>query len=94
MSITTSAFLQKDARKPEQGSLEDLAEAKVSDETDRAETQSPQPLEPVCIQRRSPLIRNRKTGSMEVSGGAGRGETNAFQLQPRQGRPWRSALSL
>ncbi|XP_015674092.1 inositol hexakisphosphate and diphosphoinositol-pentakisphosphate kinase 1 [Protobothrops mucrosquamatus] len=60
------ASAEKEARKPEQGSLEDLAEAKVSDETDRAETQSPQPLEPVCVQRRSPLIRNRKTGSMEV----------------------------
>ncbi|XP_025033103.1 inositol hexakisphosphate and diphosphoinositol-pentakisphosphate kinase 1-like [Python bivittatus] len=60
------AFLQKEARKPEQGSLEDLAESRGSDETDRPEALSPQPSEPVCIQRRSPLIRNRKAGSMEV----------------------------
>ncbi|XP_034291462.1 inositol hexakisphosphate and diphosphoinositol-pentakisphosphate kinase 1 isoform X6 [Pantherophis guttatus] len=60
------ASAEKEARKPEQGSLEDLAESKGSDETDRAEARSPQPSEPVCIQRRSPLIRNRKAGSMEV----------------------------
>uniref|UniRef100_A0A670YTE9 Inositol hexakisphosphate and diphosphoinositol-pentakisphosphate kinase n=1 Tax=Pseudonaja textilis TaxID=8673 RepID=A0A670YTE9_PSETE len=63
------ASAEKEARKPEQGSLEDLAESKGSKETDRAE--APQPSEPVCLQRRSPLIRNRKAGSMEVSGGAG-----------------------
>uniref|UniRef100_A0A667ZLM7 Inositol hexakisphosphate and diphosphoinositol-pentakisphosphate kinase n=1 Tax=Myripristis murdjan TaxID=586833 RepID=A0A667ZLM7_9TELE len=40
------------------GSLEDLSR----DETDRAVPLS----EPISIQRRSPLIRNRKTGSMEV----------------------------
>ncbi|KAM6426732.1 inositol hexakisphosphate and diphosphoinositol-pentakisphosphate kinase 1 isoform 5-T6 [Liasis olivaceus] len=60
------ASAEKEARKPEQGSLEDLAESRGSDETDRPEALSPQPSEPVCIQRRSPLIRNRKTGSMEV----------------------------
>uniref|UniRef100_A0A8C5SXF5 Inositol hexakisphosphate and diphosphoinositol-pentakisphosphate kinase n=1 Tax=Laticauda laticaudata TaxID=8630 RepID=A0A8C5SXF5_LATLA len=58
------ASAEKEARKPEQGSLEDLAESKGSNETDRAE--APQPSEPVCLQRRSPLIRNRKAGSMEV----------------------------
>uniref|UniRef100_A0A8C5WZE4 Inositol hexakisphosphate and diphosphoinositol-pentakisphosphate kinase n=1 Tax=Laticauda laticaudata TaxID=8630 RepID=A0A8C5WZE4_LATLA len=62
------ASAEKEARKPEQGSLEDLAESKGSNETDRAE--APQPSEPVCLQRRSPLIRNRKAGSMEVSGGS------------------------
>uniref|UniRef100_A0A8D2JE79 Inositol hexakisphosphate and diphosphoinositol-pentakisphosphate kinase n=1 Tax=Varanus komodoensis TaxID=61221 RepID=A0A8D2JE79_VARKO len=35
---------------------------KAADETDQAQ----QPLEPIPIQRRSPLIRNRKAGSMEV----------------------------
>uniref|UniRef100_A0A672FP28 Inositol hexakisphosphate and diphosphoinositol-pentakisphosphate kinase n=1 Tax=Salarias fasciatus TaxID=181472 RepID=A0A672FP28_SALFA len=46
------------ARQPEPGSLEDLSR----DETDRAVPLS----EPITIQRRSPLIRNHKTGSMEV----------------------------
>lgn len=38
--------------------MEDLSQ----DETDRAVPLS----EPIAIQRRSPLIRNHKTGSMEV----------------------------
>ncbi|KAJ3596411.1 hypothetical protein NHX12_002818, partial [Muraenolepis orangiensis] len=42
-----------------QGSLEDLSQ----DQTDQALPLS----EPISIQRRSPMIRNRKTGSMEVS---------------------------
>uniref|UniRef100_A0A8C9L6C9 Inositol hexakisphosphate and diphosphoinositol-pentakisphosphate kinase n=1 Tax=Pavo cristatus TaxID=9049 RepID=A0A8C9L6C9_PAVCR len=45
-----------------QGSLEDLSKEKGMDEPDRARQRSPQPSEPVGIQRRSPLIRNRKTG--------------------------------
>ncbi|KAG8130745.1 hypothetical protein E2320_017406 [Naja naja] len=57
---------EKEARKPEQGSLKDLAVSKGSDETDRAEAWSPQPSEPVCLQCWFPLIWNRKAGSMEV----------------------------
>ncbi|XP_010135605.1 PREDICTED: inositol hexakisphosphate and diphosphoinositol-pentakisphosphate kinase 1 [Buceros rhinoceros silvestris] len=53
-------------KKADQGSLEDLSKEKGMDEPDRAQQRSPQPSEPVSIQRRSPLIRNRKTGSMEV----------------------------
>ncbi|KAM9352050.1 inositol hexakisphosphate and diphosphoinositol-pentakisphosphate kinase 2 [Symphorus nematophorus] len=45
-------------KKPNQGSLEDLSQ----DQTDQALPVS----EPINIQRRSPMIRNRKTGSMEV----------------------------
>ncbi|KAK4821294.1 hypothetical protein QYF61_018043 [Mycteria americana] len=52
-------------KKADQGSLEDLSKEKGIDEPDRAQQRSPQPSEPVSIQRRSPLIRNRKTGSME-----------------------------
>ncbi|XP_037623096.1 inositol hexakisphosphate and diphosphoinositol-pentakisphosphate kinase 1 isoform X4 [Sebastes umbrosus] len=45
-------------KKPNQGSLEDLSQ----DQLDQA-----LPLtEPINIQRRSPMVRNRKTGSMEV----------------------------
>ncbi|XP_044048652.1 inositol hexakisphosphate and diphosphoinositol-pentakisphosphate kinase 1 isoform X11 [Siniperca chuatsi] len=45
-------------KKPNQGSLEDLSQ----DQPDQALHVS----EPINIQRRSPMIRNRKTGSMEV----------------------------
>ncbi|XP_061533836.1 inositol hexakisphosphate and diphosphoinositol-pentakisphosphate kinase 1 isoform X4 [Phycodurus eques] len=45
-------------KKPNQGSLEDLSQ----DQPDQALLVS----EPINIQRRSPMIRNRKTGSMEV----------------------------
>ncbi|XP_019116695.1 inositol hexakisphosphate and diphosphoinositol-pentakisphosphate kinase 2 isoform X5 [Larimichthys crocea] len=45
-------------KKPNQGSLEDLSQ----DQPDQALPVS----EPINIQRRSPMIRNRKTGSMEA----------------------------
>ncbi|XP_057692368.1 inositol hexakisphosphate and diphosphoinositol-pentakisphosphate kinase 2-like isoform X8 [Corythoichthys intestinalis] len=45
-------------KKPNQGSMEDLSQ----DQPDQALLIS----EPINIQRRSPMIRNRKTGSMEV----------------------------
>ncbi|XP_027522486.1 inositol hexakisphosphate and diphosphoinositol-pentakisphosphate kinase 1 isoform X8 [Corapipo altera] len=59
------ASAENEDKKADQGSLEDLSK-KGSDEPDCAQQKSPQPSEPVSIQRRSPLIRNRKTGSMEV----------------------------
>uniref|UniRef100_A0A672F3J7 Inositol hexakisphosphate and diphosphoinositol-pentakisphosphate kinase n=1 Tax=Salarias fasciatus TaxID=181472 RepID=A0A672F3J7_SALFA len=52
------ASAENGQKQPEPGSLEDLSR----DETDRAVPLS----EPITIQRRSPLIRNHKTGSMEV----------------------------
>uniref|UniRef100_A0A8C3D4F0 Inositol hexakisphosphate and diphosphoinositol-pentakisphosphate kinase n=1 Tax=Corvus moneduloides TaxID=1196302 RepID=A0A8C3D4F0_CORMO len=61
------ASAENEDKKADQGSLEDLSNEKGSDEPDRARQKSPQPSEPVSIQRRSPLIRNRKTGSMEVT---------------------------
>uniref|UniRef100_A0A8C3RBF0 Inositol hexakisphosphate and diphosphoinositol-pentakisphosphate kinase n=1 Tax=Cyanoderma ruficeps TaxID=181631 RepID=A0A8C3RBF0_9PASS len=60
------ASAENEDKKTDQGSLEDLSNDKGSDEPDRARQKSPQPSEPVSIQRRSPLVRNRKTGSMEV----------------------------
>lgn len=51
-------LLQNGQKQPDPGSLEDLSR----DETDRAVPLS----EPVTIPRKSPLIRNHKTGSMEV----------------------------
>lgn len=70
--------VQKETKRPEQGGSGGLPQA-PPDEVDQA----PQPSEPVFIQRRSPLIRNRKTGSMEVApreGQAGRMEGEE--------RPW------
>ncbi|KAM9532531.1 inositol hexakisphosphate and diphosphoinositol-pentakisphosphate kinase 1 isoform 5-T7 [Guaruba guarouba] len=60
------ASAENEDKKADQGSLEDLSKEKSMDEPDRAQQRSPQLSEPVSIQRRSPLIRNRKTGSMEV----------------------------
>ncbi|KAM6246236.1 inositol hexakisphosphate and diphosphoinositol-pentakisphosphate kinase 1 isoform 8-T11 [Spheniscus humboldti] len=60
------ASAENEDKKADQGSLEDLSKEKGIHEPDRAQQRSPQPSEPVSIQRRSPLIRNRKTGSMEV----------------------------
>ncbi|KAM4829435.1 inositol hexakisphosphate and diphosphoinositol-pentakisphosphate kinase 1 isoform 4-T7 [Thomomys bottae] len=52
--------------KTDQGSMENLCPGKASDEPDRALQTSPQPPEGPGLPRRSPLIRNRKAGSMEV----------------------------
>ncbi|XP_064245759.1 inositol hexakisphosphate and diphosphoinositol-pentakisphosphate kinase 1 isoform X2 [Passer domesticus] len=60
------ASAENEDKKADQGSLEDLSNTKGSDEPDRARQKSPQPAEPVSVQRRSPLVRSRKTGSMEV----------------------------
>uniref|UniRef100_A0A8C4LMT2 Inositol hexakisphosphate and diphosphoinositol-pentakisphosphate kinase n=1 Tax=Equus asinus asinus TaxID=83772 RepID=A0A8C4LMT2_EQUAS len=53
-----------------QRSMENLCPGKASDEPDRALQTSPQPSEGPGLPRRSPLIRNRKAGSMEVMGRA------------------------
>ncbi|KAM4618646.1 inositol hexakisphosphate and diphosphoinositol-pentakisphosphate kinase 1 [Polymixia lowei] len=52
------ASSENQEKQPNQGSLEDLSQ----DQPDQALPLS----EPISIQRRSPMIRNRKTGSMEV----------------------------
>ncbi|KAH0620137.1 hypothetical protein JD844_014770 [Phrynosoma platyrhinos] len=63
------ASTQKEVKKLEQGTgQEDMTETKGTDETDHVHQLASQSLEPVCLQRRSPLIRNRKTGSMECTG--------------------------
>uniref|UniRef100_A0AAQ4RW23 Inositol hexakisphosphate and diphosphoinositol-pentakisphosphate kinase n=1 Tax=Gasterosteus aculeatus aculeatus TaxID=481459 RepID=A0AAQ4RW23_GASAC len=54
------------------GSLEDLSQ----DETDRAVPLS----EPIAIQRRSPLIRNHKTGSMEVLSETSSSKVGSYRL--------------
>lgn len=54
--VSCSLTNQNQDKKPNQGSLEDLSQ----DQPDQAIS------EQINIQRRSPMIRNRKTGSMEV----------------------------
>uniref|UniRef100_A0AAX7SRP8 Inositol hexakisphosphate and diphosphoinositol-pentakisphosphate kinase n=1 Tax=Astatotilapia calliptera TaxID=8154 RepID=A0AAX7SRP8_ASTCA len=66
------ASAENGQKQPDPSSLEDLSR----DETDRAVPLS----EPITIQRKSPLIRNHKTGSMEV-----RLALNAERSRPRIG---------
>uniref|UniRef100_A0A8C3YAH3 Inositol hexakisphosphate and diphosphoinositol-pentakisphosphate kinase n=1 Tax=Catharus ustulatus TaxID=91951 RepID=A0A8C3YAH3_CATUS len=75
------ASAENEDKKADQGSLEDLSSEKGSDEPDRARQKSPQPSEPVSIQRRSPLVRSRKTGSMEVTMAPSLVLAKAFCLQ-------------
>ncbi|XP_058397419.1 inositol hexakisphosphate and diphosphoinositol-pentakisphosphate kinase 1 isoform X13 [Diceros bicornis minor] len=60
------ASSENEEMKTDQGSLENLCPGKASDEPDRALQTSSQPSEGPGLPRRSPLIRNRKAGSMEV----------------------------
>ncbi|XP_006162930.1 inositol hexakisphosphate and diphosphoinositol-pentakisphosphate kinase 1 isoform X9 [Tupaia chinensis] len=60
------ASSENEEMKTDQGSIENLCPGKASDEPDRALQTSPQPTEGPGLPRRSPLIRNRKAGSMEV----------------------------
>ncbi|XP_039325002.1 inositol hexakisphosphate and diphosphoinositol-pentakisphosphate kinase 1 isoform X17 [Saimiri boliviensis] len=60
------ASSENEELKTNQGSMENLCPGKASDEPDRALQTSPQPPEGPGLPRRSPLIRNRKAGSMEV----------------------------
>ncbi|KAM4630608.1 inositol hexakisphosphate and diphosphoinositol-pentakisphosphate kinase 2 isoform 2-T2 [Polymixia lowei] len=61
-------------KQTDHGSLEDLSR----DETDRAVPLS----EPISIQRKSPLIRNRKTGSMEVLSETSSSKAGSYRLFP------------
>ncbi|XP_065762166.1 inositol hexakisphosphate and diphosphoinositol-pentakisphosphate kinase 1 isoform X3 [Muntiacus reevesi] len=60
------ASSENEERKADQGSVEDLCPGKASDEPDRALQTSPLPSEGPGLPKKSPLIRNRKAGSMEV----------------------------
>ncbi|XP_051978728.1 inositol hexakisphosphate and diphosphoinositol-pentakisphosphate kinase 1-like isoform X3 [Xyrauchen texanus] len=64
-------------KQTDQGSLEDLSQ----DEPDRAA-----PSEPISIQRKSPLIRNRKAGSMEVLSESNASRGSAYRLFPSSSR--------
>lgn len=60
------ASSENEEMKTDQGSMENLCPKKAPDEPDRALQTSPQPSEGPGHPKRSPLIRNRKAGSMEV----------------------------
>ncbi|KAF7659664.1 hypothetical protein LDENG_00294260 [Lucifuga dentata] len=66
------ASAENGQKQPDPGSLEDLSR----DETDRAVQLS----EPITIQRRSPLIRNHKTGSMEVLSETSSSKVGSYRL--------------
>ncbi|KAJ7994794.1 hypothetical protein DPEC_G00253160 [Dallia pectoralis] len=68
------ASAENNQKKTDPGSLEDLSR----DELDRAVPLS----EPVGIHRRSPLIRNRKTGSMEVLSETSSSKAGSYRLFP------------
>ncbi|XP_061103172.1 inositol hexakisphosphate and diphosphoinositol-pentakisphosphate kinase 2-like isoform X4 [Conger conger] len=71
------ASAENEQKQTDPGSLEDLSR----DEPDRA------PLsEPISIQRRSPLIRNRKTGSMEVLSESSSSKAGGYRLFPSGSR--------
>ncbi|XP_063737218.1 inositol hexakisphosphate and diphosphoinositol-pentakisphosphate kinase 2 isoform X1 [Eleginops maclovinus] len=63
---------QNGQKQTDPGSLEDL----TRDETDRAVPLS----EPITIQRKSPLIRNHKTGSMEVLSETSSSKVGSYRL--------------
>ncbi|XP_030648209.1 inositol hexakisphosphate and diphosphoinositol-pentakisphosphate kinase 1 [Chanos chanos] len=70
------ASSENQEKQTDPGSLEDLSQ----DEPDRATL-----FEPISIQRKSPLIRSRKTGSMEVlseSGGSASSRGTPYRLFP------------
>ncbi|XP_061594655.1 inositol hexakisphosphate and diphosphoinositol-pentakisphosphate kinase 2 isoform X3 [Cololabis saira] len=66
------ASAENGQKQSDPGSLEDLSR----DETDRAVPLS----EPITIQRRSPLIRNHKTGSMEVLSETSSSKVGSYRL--------------
>ncbi|XP_014636133.1 PREDICTED: inositol hexakisphosphate and diphosphoinositol-pentakisphosphate kinase 1 isoform X3 [Ceratotherium simum simum] len=80
------ASSENEEMKTDQGSLENLCPGKASDEPDRALQTSPQPSEGPGLPRRSPLIRNRKAGSMEVMNMQCTGNLDLIPLRGRRRR--------
>ncbi|XP_027621895.1 inositol hexakisphosphate and diphosphoinositol-pentakisphosphate kinase 1 isoform X2 [Tupaia chinensis] len=80
------ASSENEEMKTDQGSIENLCPGKASDEPDRALQTSPQPTEGPGLPRRSPLIRNRKAGSMEVMNMQCTGNLDLIPLRGRRRR--------
>ncbi|KAF6352121.1 diphosphoinositol pentakisphosphate kinase 1 [Rhinolophus ferrumequinum] len=80
------ASSENEEMKTDQGSMENLCPGKASDEPDRALQTSPQPSEGPGLPRKSPLIRNRKAGSMEVMNMQCTGNLDLIPLRGRRRR--------
>ncbi|XP_029414093.1 inositol hexakisphosphate and diphosphoinositol-pentakisphosphate kinase 1 isoform X4 [Nannospalax galili] len=80
------ASSENEELKTDQGSIENLCPRKASDEPDRALQTSPQPAEGPGLPRRSPLVRNRKAGSMEVMNMQCTGNLDLIPLRGRRRR--------
>ncbi|XP_045678118.1 inositol hexakisphosphate and diphosphoinositol-pentakisphosphate kinase 1 isoform X12 [Phyllostomus hastatus] len=80
------ASSENEEMKTDQGSMENLCPKKAPDEPDRALQTSPQPSEGPGHPRRSPLIRNRKAGSMEVMNMQCTGNLDLIPLRGRRRR--------
>ncbi|KAM9202526.1 inositol hexakisphosphate and diphosphoinositol-pentakisphosphate kinase 1 [Dugong dugon] len=80
------ASSENEEMKTDQGSIENLCPRKASDEPDRALQTSAQPSEGPGLPRRSPLIRNRKAGSMEVMNMQCTGSLDLIPLRGRRRR--------
>ncbi|XP_076983774.1 inositol hexakisphosphate and diphosphoinositol-pentakisphosphate kinase 1 isoform X8 [Tamandua tetradactyla] len=80
------ASSENEEMKTDQGSMENLCPGKASDEPDRALQTSPQPSEGPGLPRRSPLVRNRKAGSMEVMNMQCTGSLDLIPLRGRRRR--------
>lgn len=80
------ASSENEEMKADQGSIENLCPGKAADEPDRALQTSPQPVEGTGLPRRSPLIRNRKAGSMEVMNMQCTGNLDLIPLRGRRRR--------
>ncbi|XP_075431628.1 inositol hexakisphosphate and diphosphoinositol-pentakisphosphate kinase 1 isoform X3 [Ascaphus truei] len=92
------ASAENEDKKTDQGSLEDLSKVKGTDEVDRSLLMSPLPSESMGIQRKSPLTRARKTGSMEVMSAKYTGNveftSHRGRRRRRSGEPHHSPCSI
>ncbi|XP_053522110.1 inositol hexakisphosphate and diphosphoinositol-pentakisphosphate kinase 1 isoform X7 [Artibeus jamaicensis] len=80
------ASSENEEMKTDQGSMENLCPRKAPDEPDRALQTSPQPSEGPGHPKRSPLIWNRKAGSMEVMNMQCTGNLDLIPLRGRRRR--------
>ncbi|XP_063781961.1 inositol hexakisphosphate and diphosphoinositol-pentakisphosphate kinase 1 isoform X4 [Pseudophryne corroboree] len=80
------ASAENEDKKTDQGSLEDLSKVKGTDDVDRFILMSPLPSELISINRKSPLTRARKTGSMEVMNSKNTGNLDFMPIKERRRR--------
>ncbi|XP_028926656.1 inositol hexakisphosphate and diphosphoinositol-pentakisphosphate kinase 1 isoform X9 [Ornithorhynchus anatinus] len=81
------ASSENEEMQTDQGSMEDLCRRGAPDEPDRAPQPAPQPPEPSGLPKKSPLIRNRKAGSMEVLSESSSSRPGSYRLFPSSRPP-------